>query len=128
MGWRTCHPLAAPSLTSGEQMMPVSEAEIEAATKEFENGICQINDGDIGEGLAWKLLGDPEILRNIAKAALEAAAAARWQPIETFPKDSKEDFLLGCFSEHHGMFIAHYDERPGAFAWKTADGPDYPRD
>jgi hypothetical protein len=79
--------------------MPVTQAEVEAAAKAIEQEICKGYEWTREQFETWWLY-DPsnrnrDKRRMQAKAALEAAERARWQPIETAPFESAKRFWVG---------------------------------
>jgi hypothetical protein len=80
---------------TGRVAVSISEAEKIAARKIVRDHIHTVLDFGRRAGVYWLMDG----IDDIVDAALEAAARARWQPIETAPKDGTQiliyDFEVG---------------------------------
>jgi hypothetical protein len=64
--------------------------------------------------------------RDNARAVLTAAAAVRWQPIESAPQDETE-ILVHMFGNTQAVVFFDSVDKDG-FVWKTADGIGYQQD
>lgn len=89
--------------TGGEM---VTEKMIEAAARAFSQ-VAHDGGGVVGDG--------DELLEQAMRAALEAAEAAAWEPIETAPKDGTKVLVRWKYRNipegHPGTEVAYYSRR-----------------
>jgi hypothetical protein len=107
--------------------MTITKEMVEAAAQAAYHASCANADAYMRP---WRGAGEITRVawRAIAKAALEAAERAAWQPIGPDAKTG-DDVHLGCFGERscNSQFIAFWGDEDGdqLYHWRTDDGAVY---
>ena len=97
----------------------ITETMVEAACRALATNMSAIPWDEYGEENRCDV-------RKGMRAALEAADAAAWQPIETAPKDGT-DILVSMWEDHQLVVVSFDETQPKSkFPWLgVPDGPGY---